>query len=431
MKYWKNLFAGAALSLTVAFSTAAYGIGPYTGDGTGVIFDAATDLEWQEADDGTGRIWKNALAYCDRLSLNNNDDWRLPNISELHSIVDRSRFNPAIDPVFSTQSSSYYWSATTYTYVTDNAWAINFHRGDDDARHKAHTPYVRCVRTGMSFDLSIIWAGDGSGEVGFTPNDSSCTTNCDISYRLSTQATLHATADAGSIFSGWSGGGCSGIADCVVIMDQALAVTATFSIIDNCPADPNKLEPGICGCGVADTDGDNDGTPDCNDNCPADSNKVEPGVCGCGVVDADSDGDGILDCQDGCPSDPFKTEQGICGCGTSDTDGDNDGTPDCNDGCPSDTEKTDSGICGCGTADVDSDSDGTPDCNDNCPLDSNKTEPGDAGCGNPEGIGGGNSGGDSGSNGTGDVLTNVPVQDGIWLLFSMLIALYFFRRRRS
>jgi hypothetical protein len=37
---------------------------------------------------------------------------------------------------------------------------------------------------------------------------------------------------------------------------------------DNCPNDPNKTQPGICGCGVADVDTDGDGIYDCNDNCP-------------------------------------------------------------------------------------------------------------------------------------------------------------------
>jgi hypothetical protein len=103
---------------------------------------------------------------------------------------------------------------------------------------------------------------------------------------------------------------------------------------DNCPSDPNKTEPGICGCGVSDTDSDVDGTPDCLDSCPADPNKTEPGTCGCGIADVDTDGDGTLDCNDNCPSDPGKTEPGLCGCGTPDTDTDGDGTPDCNDNCP-------------------------------------------------------------------------------------------------
>jgi hypothetical protein len=70
--------------------------------------------------------------------------------------------------------------------------------------------------------------------------------------------------------------------------------------VDQCDNDPNKTEPGVCGCGVADTDTDNDGTADCNDGCDNDPNKTAPGVCGCGTADADSDSDGIADCNDQC-----------------------------------------------------------------------------------------------------------------------------------
>ncbi|MAB71042.1 MAG: hypothetical protein CMJ54_00880, partial [Planctomycetaceae bacterium] len=108
----------------------------------------------------------------------------------------------------------------------------------------------------------------------------------------------------------------------------------TPDCLDNCPADPNKTEPGACGCGVADTDTDGDGTPDCLDSCPADPNKTEPGACGCGVADTDTDGDGTPDCLDSCPEDPNKTEPGACGCGESDADSDGDGIADCNDACP-------------------------------------------------------------------------------------------------
>ena len=51
-----------------------------------------------------------------------------------------------------------------------------------------------------------------------------------------------------------------------------------------------------------------------------DPQKTEPGECGCGVVDADSDGDGTLGCRDGCPDDRTKTEPGVCGCGVQETD---------------------------------------------------------------------------------------------------------------
>lgn len=67
---------------------------------------------------------------------------------------------------------------------------------------------------------------------------------------------------------------------------------------DLCPADPAKTDPGLCGCGVEDTDTDLDGTPDCNDNCPNDAGKTGPGACGCGAADTDSNNDGIPDCND-------------------------------------------------------------------------------------------------------------------------------------
>ena len=153
---------------------------------------------------------------------------------------------------------------------------------------------------------------------------------------------------------------------------------------DNCPNDPNKIEPGICGCDFADIDTDGDGIPDCNDNCnnsidsdrdgisdcddlcPNDSNKRQPGNCGCGFADSDTDSDGILDCNDDCLNDPYKIQPGTCGCGIAETDKDLDGTPDCIDTCPNDSVKAQPGICGCGVADTDSDGDGVPDCNDIC-----------------------------------------------------------------
>jgi Tol biopolymer transport system component len=76
-------------------------------------------------------------------------------------------------------------------------------------------------------------------------------------------------------------------------MDVYLAVRD-----DGCPDDPEKLVPGVCGCGVPDLDPDHDGVPGCNDACPDDPDKVADGVCGCGVPDTDTDADGAADCHD-------------------------------------------------------------------------------------------------------------------------------------
>ncbi len=51
-------------------------------------------------------------------------------------------------------------------------------------------------------------------------------------------------------------------------------------------------------------DSDGDGTPDCYDGCPGDPNKTEPGMCDCGIPDTDTDADGTPDCNDNCPDVP-------------------------------------------------------------------------------------------------------------------------------
>ncbi|MCH7700516.1 MAG: lamin tail domain-containing protein [Planctomycetes bacterium] len=153
---------------------------------------------------------------------------------------------------------------------------------------------------------------------------------------------------------------------------------------DGCPSDPNKTDPGQCGCGVSDDDTDNDGVADCNDvcpggddtldadmdgtpdacdGCPDDPNKTDPGQCGCGVSDDDSDSDGTADCNDGCPEDPNKTDPGQCGCGIADDDADNDGVADCNDLCPETPkgEPVDEEGCENQPCDGDANGDGTVD----------------------------------------------------------------------
>jgi hypothetical protein len=67
---------------------------------------------------------------------------------------------------------------------------------------------------------------------------------------------------------------------------------------------------GVVPSDEADTDGDS--TLDCKDGCPNDPAKVEPGICGCGVADTDTDNDGILDCNDDCPDVSGPADQNGC-----------------------------------------------------------------------------------------------------------------------
>ena len=123
----------------------------------GTVSDTCTGLMWQKdtADvNGDGQStsqdtirWCEALAYCENLSFAGHDDWRLPNVLELQSIVDYGRFFPSIDPVFGALSS-FYWSSTSNAAFPDVAWGVGFFDGLVGIVGKGGDGYVRAVRSG-------------------------------------------------------------------------------------------------------------------------------------------------------------------------------------------------------------------------------------------------------------------------------------------
>ena len=109
--------------------------GRFADNGDGTVTDNCTGLIWQKetADtNGDGQVvidgadslpWCDALAYCENLDFAGHDDWRLPNVQELQSIVDYGRHNPSIDPVFG--ASHFSWSSTSHVGNPHSAWGIN------------------------------------------------------------------------------------------------------------------------------------------------------------------------------------------------------------------------------------------------------------------------------------------------------------------
>lgn len=72
----------------------AYGTNSFVSNGDGTVTDLATALMWAQADSGAGHDWSNALAWVQSRNAANylgHNDWRLPNIKELQSIVDYTR----------------------------------------------------------------------------------------------------------------------------------------------------------------------------------------------------------------------------------------------------------------------------------------------------------------------------------------------------
>lgn len=81
-------------------------------NGDGTVTDTDTGLMWQQGP-GYSMIWETALTYVEGLTLAGYDDWRLPTLKELRSIVDYGHANPAIDAaLFPETRRDGYWSST-------------------------------------------------------------------------------------------------------------------------------------------------------------------------------------------------------------------------------------------------------------------------------------------------------------------------------
>jgi hypothetical protein len=78
-------------------------------------------------------------------------------------------------------------------------------------------------------DLTVAKTGAGGGTVTSSPSGIDCGHTCTAGFQAGSVVTLTASADSGSTFTGWSGGGCSGTGDCTVTLKgDAITVTATF-----------------------------------------------------------------------------------------------------------------------------------------------------------------------------------------------------------
>ncbi len=96
-----------------------------------------------------------------------------------------------------------------------------------------------------TFSLAVVKSGAGSGTVTPSPAGTSCGQNC-FSYAAGASVALTASPAAGSTFTGWSGA-CNGTGSCVVTMDAARSVTATFALI---PAYPLTIATAGAGSGT-------------------------------------------------------------------------------------------------------------------------------------------------------------------------------------
>ena len=122
-------------------------------DDVDVVYDKRHGLMWQDSSDVfIKRTWEEALAYCEESEFEGFSDWKLPSVSELHTLGNftdeepiAQKFTNKGDPLL------WLWSSTT---AANRLYAIIMHFTDNDNIYTSHShktyiqqaSQVRCVR---------------------------------------------------------------------------------------------------------------------------------------------------------------------------------------------------------------------------------------------------------------------------------------------
>ncbi len=279
-------------------------LGEYIDNGNGTATDTITGLVWQTSGLFQERTWQNALAYCEGLSLANNNDWRLPNIRELESLVklDRIATLSAIDVwTFTVNETVTYWSSSTSELEPDNAHTITFRNGELISWDKNNTGDVLCVRGEIDSEPEIaIYGNVDFGEVEVASVGATHT------FRIENQgnAPLHLTgappvaihgthADDFTVTSQPDPTVDSGESTTfdILFVPTAEGLRAADVSIANNDLDNTPFNFAIQGSGIPtlDKDSDSDGIADEADNCINEPNGPDLGP----NDQLDTDGDGI------------------------------------------------------------------------------------------------------------------------------------------
>lgn len=94
------------------------------------VRDVQTQLIWQRIVSNTEHTFDGAVAFCDDLSVDGLNEWRVPTIKELVGIAVMDT-NPSIDAnLFPNTPPAFFWSSTHFAGNTNQVWELGFGDGD-------------------------------------------------------------------------------------------------------------------------------------------------------------------------------------------------------------------------------------------------------------------------------------------------------------
>ena len=226
--------------------------------GNGTITDNLTGLMWTKNANlaGGGKPWQEALDYVKSINsgagLGGYHDWRLPNRKELFSLIDHSKWDPALPAShpFQNVQSYGYWSSTsvadTGIFSHSCAWVVFMWYGDVYVNAKGGGYDVWPVRSGQGPlgypDISVTPnpVEFGSVNVGAT-SDQTATIKNDGNADLVVGAITQPSQPFSKIQDNCSGQTIAPNATCTVMYRFAPTTLGNFSSSSNIPSnDPDE-----------------------------------------------------------------------------------------------------------------------------------------------------------------------------------------------
>ena len=228
----------ATTSTTTARTTPSY-----TDNGDGTVTDPTTRLIWKRC--AEGQIWSGttctgtagdytfdqANALTGTVNFADHSDWRLPNILELQTLVDKSVDNPMIDSVaFPRTPSSFFWSASTDAGSLSDAWNVDFFDGQASNDDKGNAYQVRLVRAGQSIDPAVTTSTTTTTTTSTVATTTSTTHIQTTGWSLYDSNTPGTPGDTLTLDTGWNllGNGWSQALPVAAIFGNAARVTTVW-----------------------------------------------------------------------------------------------------------------------------------------------------------------------------------------------------------
>ncbi|MEI6746364.1 MAG: DUF1566 domain-containing protein, partial [Methylococcaceae bacterium] len=219
-----KLTLAATISFLLASNAFAEGLtlsaGEFVQNNDGTVTHTPTGLIWQACsvgqtwDGGTGTCADTAenYSYADAMKLTSDfagqKDWRVPNIAELHSLIDLKKSQPAVNKSLfpQTPTSDKFLSSSTYTSSPSYSWRVGFGDGEDGYNSSGYVRFVRGTTVSPIISLKD-FSDNGDGTV--------------------THTKTGLTWQRCAVGQTWNDGGCDGKST-TYTQDKAMKLTSTL-----------------------------------------------------------------------------------------------------------------------------------------------------------------------------------------------------------